>query len=149
MTSIGWILIVGFILFVLLLLAKDEYYVRRENQRRMEFRAEMAWPVLIRTDKGAVDGKTLNISAGGALLRCLKQLSVNGIISLTIRPPVRPPLDITAEVVRTNIYLENGNSVPQGTAVRFIIVSEKDRQFLEFSVFDHLRKGKSSRRQAN
>ena len=149
MASIGWILIAGFIVFVLLLVGRDEYYDRREKQRRMEQRAEIVWPVLIRTDEGAIEGKTLNISAGGALFRCLKQFTLNEIISLTIRPPVRPPLSITAEVVRTNIHLESENRSLQGTAVRFIIVSEKDRQFLEFSGFDHLRKGKSARRQAN
>ena len=146
MASIGWILIVGFILFVLLLVAKDEYYDRREKQRRMDLRAEIAWPVIVRTDEGALEGKTMNISAGGALFRCPRQFSLNEIISLTIRPPVRPPMEITAEVVRTSIYLENDDSTPQGTAVRFIIVSEKDRQFLSFSVFDHLKKEKPSSR---
>jgi hypothetical protein len=146
MASIGWILIVGFILFVLLLVAKDEYYDRREKQRRVELRAEIAWPVLIRTDAGAVEGKTLNISAGGALFRCLKQFSQNEIISLTIRPPVRPPMEITAEVVRTSVHLDGDQSSPQGTAVRFIIVSEKDRQFLSFSVFDHSKIEKTSSR---
>jgi hypothetical protein len=58
--------------------------------------------------------------------------------TLTIRPPVRAALEITAEVVRTNIPCDNDDSTGRGAAVRFIIISEKDREFVSFSVFDHL-----------
>ncbi len=144
---VGWVLIGGFIVLVLLLLAKDEYYDRQESKRRMELRAEIAWPVVIQTDQGASQGKTVNISASGALLRCQTKFFLNEIITLTIKPPVRPSIEITAEVVRTNIHSNENDSSPQGTAVRFIIISEKDRQFLSFTVFDHLRDKKISKHQ--
>ena len=48
--ALGWILIGGFIAFVLLLLAKDEYYDRQEKKKRMELRAEIVWPVTIITE---------------------------------------------------------------------------------------------------
>ena len=139
MAAVGWILIGGFILFVLLLLAKDEYHDRREKKKRMKLRAEIKWPVSIKTDEGALEGRTLNISAGGALLCCSRQFALNEIINLTIKPVIRAPFEITAEVVRTDIQCAADDSIPKGTAVRFIIISEKDRQFLSFCVFDHFR----------
>ncbi len=139
MAALGWILIGGFIIFVLLLLAKDEYHDRREKKKRMELRAEIRWPVVLKTDERTVEGKTVNISAGGALICCPKQFSLNEVVSLIIRPPVRVPFEITAEVVRINVQCADDDSTPQGTAVRFIIISEKDRQFISFSVFDHIR----------
>ena len=139
MAAVGWILIGGFIVFVLLLLVKDEYYDRREKKRRMELRAEIKWPVVIKTDEGSAEGRTVNISAGGVLFCCPKQVAVNEVVSLVIRPPVRAPLEITGEVVRINVQCVDEDNTVQGTAVRFIIISEKDRQFLSFSVFDHLR----------
>jgi len=135
---LGWILIGGFIALVLLLLAKDEYYGRKEQKKGMELRAEIAWPVVIKTDRESFEGRTVNVSASGALLCFTQQLSLMEIVTLNIRPPVRPPLEITAEVVRTNIPCDNNDSTRRGAAVRFIIITEKDREFVSFSVFDHL-----------
>ena len=137
--ALGWILIGGFIAFVLLLLAKDEYYDRQEKKKRMELRAEIVWPVTIITEMGVLQGKTINISASGALLYCPDQVSLSEIVRLTLKPPVRAPLEITAEVVRTNVQCVEDEDPPQGIAVRFIMISEKDRQFISFSVYDHPR----------
>jgi hypothetical protein len=136
--ALGWIFIGGFIAFVLLLLAKDDYYERQEQKKRMEMRAEIAWPVVIKTDCDSFEGKTVNVSASGALLCFTPQLSLMEVVRLTIKPPVRPALEITAEVVRTDIPCDNDDSARRGAAVRFIIISEKDREFVSFSVFDHL-----------
>ncbi len=136
--ALGWIFIGGFIALVLLLLAKDEYYDRQEQKKRMEMRAEIAWPVVITTDRDSFEGRTVNVSASGALLCFTPQLSLMEIVTLTIRPPVRPALEITAEVVRTDIPCDSEDSTRRGAAVRFIIISEKDREFVSFSVFDHL-----------
>ncbi|MDH3556513.1 MAG: PilZ domain-containing protein [Deltaproteobacteria bacterium] len=145
--ALGWILIGGFIALVLLLLAKDEYYDRQEQKKRMEMRAEIAWPVVIKTDRDSCEGRTVNVSASGALLCFTPRLSLMEIVTLTIRPPVRAALEITAEVVRTNIPCDNDDSTRRGAAVRFIIISEKDREFVSFSVFDHLQqKARSNQR---
>ena len=146
--ALGWILIGGFIALVLLLLAKDEHYDRQEQKKRMEMRAEIAWPVVINTDRDSFEGRTLNVSASGALLCFTPQLSLMEIVTLTVRPPVRPALEITAEVVRTNIPCHKDDSSLRGAAVRFIIISEKDREFVSFTVFDHLQqKNHSNERQ--
>ncbi len=139
MAAIGWILIGVFMIFVLLLLAKDEFHDRREKKRRMELRAEIEWPVVVINNEESVEGKTVNMSAGGALFYCPKQFSLNQVIRLVIRPPMGVPFEITAEVVRINIQCADQDSSSQETAVRFIIITEKDRQFLSFSVFDHHR----------
>lgn len=136
--ALGWIFIGGFIALVLLLLAKDEYYDRQEQKKRMEMRAEIDWPVVIATDGDSFEGRTVNVSASGALLCFTPQLSLMEIVTLTIRPPVRPALEITAEVVRTDIPCDSEDSTRRGAAVRFIIISERDREFVSFSVFDHL-----------
>ena len=138
--SLGWVLIGGFIAFVLLLLARDEYHDRQEKKRRMELRAEIEWPAVIKKDGGNFRGRTINISASGALLCSPEQLSptLREIVTLTLKPPIRHPLEITAEVVRTNIHCCEHHNPPRGAAVRFIIISDQDRQFVSFSVFDHL-----------
>jgi c-di-GMP-binding flagellar brake protein YcgR len=139
MVATGWILIVAFIVFVLLLLAKDEYHDRQEKRRRMEQRAEIKWSVDIHTDQGTISGQTVNISASGALICIPKQFSMNEIVNLSVKPPVRASLDITAEVVRTQVQ-GCDDAALEGTALRFIIISEKDKQFLSFTVFDYVQK---------
>jgi hypothetical protein len=146
--ALGWIFIGGFIALVLLLLAKDEYYDRQEQKKRMEMRAEISWPVVINTGRDSFEGRTVNVSASGALLCFTPELSLMEIVTLAIRPPVRGALKITAEVVRTNIPCDEDDSTRRGAAVRFIIISEKDREFVSFSVFDHLQqKTHSNQRQ--
>ena len=137
--TLGWIFIGGFIVFVLLLLAKDEYHDRQEKKRRMELRAEITWPVTIITGVEVLQGRTVNVSSSGSLLWCGEQLPLNEIVRLSMKPPIRSQLEITAEVVRTNVPCAEDEDPPQGVAVRFIIISEKDRQFISFSVYDHLR----------
>jgi hypothetical protein len=66
--ALGWILIGGFIVFVLLLPAKDHYHDRQEKKKRMELRAEITWPITIITEVKVLQGRIINFSAGGALL---------------------------------------------------------------------------------
>jgi hypothetical protein len=104
----------------------------------MELRADIVWPVTVAAEVGVLQGRTINISASGALLRCPDQPSLREIVRLTIKPPVRTPLEITAEVVRINVQCAEADDTPEGIAVRFIIISENDRQFISFSVYDNL-----------
>ena len=137
---LGWVLIGAFICFVFLLLARDDYHDRREKKRRIELRAEIGWPVVIRKDDSSFQGRTVDISARGALLCSQEQLSLskNEIVSLTLKPPMRYPLEITAEVVRADVHCGEEHGPVRGIAVRFVIISEEDRRFVYSSVFDHL-----------
>ena len=148
---LGWVLIGGFIGFVFLLLARDDYHDRQEKKRRTELRADIGWPVVIRKDDSTFQGRTINISARGALLCSQEQLSLsmNEIVSLTLKPPIRYPLEITAEVIRANIHCGEDHGPLRGTAVRFVIISEGDRQFLCSSVFDQLQGKDRSARKRN
>jgi hypothetical protein len=136
--AIGWILIGTFFVLVLFLLAKEEFYEKKEKQRRKDLRANIRWPVFIHVDEKVLEAETANFSAGGALICCPAQWVLPEIVRITIRPPVRAVLDITAEVLRTEVYCPNDDAIPRGIAVRFVIVTERDRKFLSFSVHDHV-----------
>jgi hypothetical protein len=136
--ALGWIFIGGFIVLVLLLLARDEYHDRQEKKRRLDLRAEIQWSVLLKANHGEFQGRTVNISASGALIWCPVHLAKGEIVTLAIKSPIRGPLTVTAEVVRTDVQCENEGEGAKALAVRFIIISRKDREFITFSVFDHL-----------
>ena len=104
-------------------------------ERRMFQRAEIKWPVTIQTSQGLIEGKSGNLGAGGAYIYCDQTPKRGELIGLTIKPPDRPSLQITAEV------LWKGKVVPPGIGVRFVEISEDDSQFLYNVVSNHLKSG--------
>ena len=95
----------------------------------------MKWPVTIQTSQGLIEGKSRNLGAGGAYIYCDQTPKSGELIDLTIKPPDRPSLQITAEV------LWKDKVVPPGMGVRFVEISENDCQFLYNVVSNHLRSG--------
>ncbi len=93
-------------------------------ERRMFQRAEIKWPVTIQTSQGLIEGKSGNLGAGGAYIYCEQTPKCGELIGLTIKPPDRPSLQITTEV------LWKGKVVPPGIGVGFVEISEDDSQFL-------------------
>jgi hypothetical protein len=104
-------------------------------ERRIFQRAEIKWPVTIQTSQGLIEGKSRNLGAGGAYIYCDQTPKSGELIGLTIKPPDRPSLQITAEV------LWKDKVVPLGMGVRFVEISENDCQFLYNVVSNHLRSG--------
>ena len=95
----------------------------------------MKWPVTIQTSQGLIEGESRNLGAGGAYIYCDQTPKSGELIDLTIKPPDRPSLQITAEV------LWKDKVVPPGIGVRFVEISENDCQFLYNVVSNHLRSG--------
>lgn len=92
--------------------------------RRQFPRAEVRWPITIHTDQGLIDAKLGNLGAEGAYIYCKKPPKPRDFVAMTIEPPHRAPLKITAKVVWASTDLA------LGMGVRFVEISEKDRQFL-------------------
>ena len=106
-----------------------------EANRRKYPRANIRWPVTLKTSmKGNIKAQSGNLSAGGAYVHCDRASNPGELIDLTIEPPDRPSLQITAEVIW------KGSVSPPGMGVRFLEISENDCQFLYNVVLDHLRK---------
>jgi hypothetical protein len=104
-------------------------------ERRIFQRAEIKWPVTIQTSQGLIEGKSRNLGAGDAYIYCHQTPKRGELIGLTIKPPDRPSLQITAEV------LWKDKVVPLGMGVRFEEISENDCQFLYNVVSNHLKSG--------
>ena len=104
-----------------------------DANRRKYPRAQIRWPVTLKTTiEGATKAQLGNVSAGGAYIHCDQTPNPGELIDLTIEPPDRPSLEISAEVVWT------GKVFPPGMGVRFLEISENDCQFLYNVVLDHL-----------
>jgi len=99
-----------------------------EEDRRSYPRAEIRWPVTIESARGTIEAKLRNLGIGGAYIHCDETPEPGERISLTIRPPESSELEVIAEVIWT------GKVLALGMGVRFVEVSDENRQFISDSV---------------
>jgi len=98
-------------------------------QKRLSFRIKVEWPVIIETAGGSVEGKTRDLSAGGAHIRCKEHLHLNETVFMTMQAPDREPLEVAAKVVWSESKDESAR--PRIIGVKFTEISAKDRRYIE------------------
>ena len=99
------------------------------EQRRLSFRIKVEWPVKLKTARGVVEGKTRDISAGGAHIRCEEYLELNEPAHMIIEPPDREPLEVAAIVIWSDSKDEANR--PRIIGVKFTEISDVDHHYLE------------------
>jgi c-di-GMP-binding flagellar brake protein YcgR len=104
------------------------------DQKRLSFRIKVEWPVNLETAKGSVEGKTRDISAGGAHIRCTEHLHLDEPVHMTIVAPDREPLKVAAIVIWSDSQDESKR--PRIIGVKFTEISAEDRQYLEQVALD-------------
>jgi c-di-GMP-binding flagellar brake protein YcgR len=99
------------------------------DQKRLSFRIKVEWPVTIETARGSVEGKTKDISAGGAHIRCTEYLQLHQPVSMTIEAPDIEPMKVFAIVIWSDS--KNESNRPRVIGVKFTEISLADRKYLE------------------
>ena len=99
------------------------------EQRRLSFRIKVDWPVTLETARGLVEGKTRDISAGGAHIICTEYLHLNEPVFMTIKAPNIEPMKVTAVVVWSDSKDESNR--PRVIGVKFTEISLADLKYLE------------------
>ena len=105
------------------------------REKRRHPRAKIEWSVTIRTDRGVLKGSTLDVSAGGASIRCQNPPLLNEICEMTIRiPELERTLAVEAQVVwSTAEILDNELALPT-IGVSFTNIADHDRWFISTAV---------------
>ena len=121
---------------------------RQDNRQRP--RAEIGWPVTIRTAH-KIDAETKNISSDGAYINfkglkpqknsarninATESLPPEGSFRMLIWVPDRYPLKLTAKVVWTDSLIDDQGESYLGVGTQFLDISEGDRKFLHRLVAD-------------
>ena len=99
----------------------------RENRKHR--RVKIKWPVVMTTSNGLADGRTHNISLGGAFIRCTEKPTLEENFRLVMTAKERLIL-VNAEVVWSNGRKSEGKSTHHEMGVRFTKLSSNDRTFL-------------------
>ena len=105
----------------------------REKRRYPRARVEL--PVFISTAEGVVEGLTLDLSAGGASIRCKNPPQLHEVFEMIIKvPELGSSLVVEAEVVwSTADFLENELTLPI-LGVRFTRIADNDRRLISTAV---------------
>jgi hypothetical protein len=99
-----------------------------DKDRRIYPRAEIRWPVTIESAQGTIEANRRNLGTGGAYIHCEETPEPGERIVLIIRPPEYSALEVIAEVIWA------GKVLALGMGVRFVEMSDKDRQFISDAV---------------
>jgi len=89
------------------------------------------------SDSGLIDGRTQNVSLGGAFIRCAQKPDLENNFRLVMTTKDRLIL-VNAEVVWTNGHRSDGRSNQHGMGVRFTKISGNDRTFLNSAILNQL-----------
>lgn len=101
------------------------------REKRQFPRVEVSWPVTMLTAQGPIQGEVTNISLGGAFVHCLEEPDSHEPFRMVITvPDSRQFLRATARVARSNIYNPDNSDELPGIGVRFVDISEDDRQYI-------------------
>jgi len=105
-------------------------------------RVKVKWPVTVRTEKGSMEGVTLDLGTDGAFVSCAKPLRLNEVFDMVITAPEQA-IEVKAEVIWSNIYGPDDDITPRGMGVRFLKISGKDRTAIAKAALEHLRSGET------
>jgi uncharacterized protein (TIGR02266 family) len=112
------------------------------NQRGYP-RANIKWPVVVKSDKRTMEGVTSNVTPNGVFIHCQQPLRLNEVFDMDISiPGSDQSLRARAEVVWSNRYGPNDDISPRGMGVRFLRISSEARRFIARAAMDYLKSKK-------
>jgi uncharacterized protein (TIGR02266 family) len=112
------------------------------NQRGYP-RADIKWPVVVKSDKRTMEGVTSNVTPNGVFIHCQKPLRLNEVFDMDISiPGSNQSLNARAEVIWSNRYGPNDDISPRGMGVRFVRISSEARKFIARAAMDYLKSKK-------
>jgi len=105
---------------------------------RRHSRARVRWPVVIQTSSGLVNGKTENLSLGGAFIRLSNQLNTDNNLPLVLDAKGRL-IPCNAQIVWSEERNLSDHTRRLGIGVRFTRMMLHDREFLYRAISSHAR----------
>ena len=109
-----------------------------QKERRKYPRAKVVCPVIMENNRNIMSEETQDISAGGAYIRCRSRPmhpEINMFISTSL---LSPRIRAMGEIVRSEAFDSVKEGYHYGVGVRFIAISDTDREIISTKVAEHL-----------
>jgi len=106
-------------------------------------RADIKWPVVVKSDKRTMEGVTSNVTPNGVFIHCKQPLRLHEVFEMDISiPGSDQSLTARAEVVWSNRYGPDDDISPRGMGVRFLRISSEARKFIARATLNYLKSKK-------
>ena len=112
----------------------------RGDDRRLQPRVEISWPVTVLTTQAKIEGEMHNVSPSGAFISCEEAPPLVGSFFIIIKPPDRQTMSVAGKAVWTTILQPNEGSSSLGVGIEFTNITQGDRNFLTRLVNSHYNK---------
>ena len=111
-----------------------------EMEKRNKPRLQVKWPITIYTKKGPVKGESRNITTAGIFIRCEKELRLNEVCRMRIRPPQKQSVEVEGKLIWSNLEGLDSNGPYSGMGFSFVKCSDEDQRLLDEVISSHLEK---------
>ena len=109
-----------------------------QKERRKYPRAKVVCPVIMENNRNIMSGETQDISAGGAYIRCRSQPKHPEIKMFISTSLLSPRIRAMGEIVRSEALDSVKEGYHYAVGVRFIAISDTDREIISSKVAEHL-----------
>ncbi len=109
-------------------------------EKRNKPRLQVKWPITIYTKKGPVKGESRNITTAGIFIRCEKELRLNEVCRMRIRPPQKQSVEVEGRLIWSNLDGLDSNGPYSGMGFSFVKCSDEDQRLLDEVISRHLEK---------
>jgi hypothetical protein len=109
-------------------------------EKRQYVRAQVEYPVMVKSSQVLMLGQAKDISPGGAFICCQWPSEPGKVLEMTIRvSPLGPPLKAKGKVIRSRIYCLDDETRCHGISVRFTKISDDDRRCISSLISGYLK----------
>ena len=106
-------------------------------EKRRDPRIPVSLPVVLMTRRGAIKGKTVNLSIGGLALLLLPEIpEIDDEFQMTLKLPEDHIMPLTCEKIWSDKIVFDG-SLHIGIGVRFVKISSNNRQIIASKVAEY------------
>ena len=113
-----------------------------QMEKRNKPRIQVKWPITIYTKKGPVKGESRNITSAGIFIHCEKELRLNEVCRMRIRPPQKQSVEVEGRLIWSNLDGLDSNGPYSGMGFSFVKCSAEDLRLLDEVISRHLEKPK-------
>lgn len=101
-----------------------------DGERRETSRISVTWPIKVITDKGIVEGESVNITAFGVFLRSRHVLKENETYQMIIKLPKEKQVLLKGKLMWSNLNGEERSEAFANMGFSFVKVAEEDQRLL-------------------
>jgi len=108
-------------------------------------RIYVSWPITVITDKGVIEGESVNITSSGVFVRSKQVLKENETYQMIIKTPDDKQVVVKGKLVWSNLNGEERSEAFANMGFSFVKVGEEDQETLKTMISLYAPAGKKAK----